>query len=76
MFSYVEYCPVAEQRMSPGEICNLLRLNLENSTSADNLTSHQEIYEEHSSFVATAKVNFSNRFPQFSKMETTSVFSV
>ena len=48
-----------------------LKMHLENSTFADNPTSHQEIYKEFSSIVAAAKVNFSNRFLQFRKMETT-----
>ena len=47
-------------------------MHLENSaTFADNLTSHQEIHEEFSSFVAVAQVNFSKRSLQFHKMETT-----
>jgi len=70
---FVQQRPVTEQRTSPGEIRDLLR-NLENFTSADNLTSHQEIYEELSSFVAAAKVNFSKRFLQFVIIETTCVF--
>ncbi|XP_070614862.1 general transcription factor II-I repeat domain-containing protein 2A-like [Erythrolamprus reginae] len=49
-----------------------LKMHLENPTRfADNPASHQEIYKEFSSIVATAKVNFSNRFVQFHKMETT-----
>jgi len=72
MFAYLQQCPVTEQRTSPGGICNLIR-NLENFASADNLTNHQEIYEELSSFVAAANVKFSKRFLQFSKMETTCV---
>ncbi|XP_034277662.1 uncharacterized protein LOC117668096 isoform X2 [Pantherophis guttatus] len=52
-----------------------LKKHLESSTSfADNPTSHQEIYKEFSSIVAAAKVNFSNRFLQFRKMETTLYF--
>ncbi|XP_058040443.1 endoplasmic reticulum membrane adapter protein XK isoform X1 [Ahaetulla prasina] len=48
-----------------------LKMHLENSTTfADNPKSHQEIYKEFSSTVAAAKVNFSNRFLQFCKMET------
>ena len=41
-----------------------LKLVLENSiTFAHNLTTiHHEIYEEYSSFVAAAKINFSKRF--------------
>ena len=47
-------------------------MHLENSaTFADNLTSHQEIYEEFSSFVAAAQMNFSKKFLQFRKMKTT-----
>ncbi|XP_058015002.1 protein FAM200A-like [Ahaetulla prasina] len=48
-----------------------LKMHLQNSTFADNPTSRQEIYKEFSSIVAAAKVNFSNRFLQFRKMETT-----
>ncbi|KAM4048853.1 general transcription factor II-I repeat domain-containing protein 2-like [Anomaloglossus baeobatrachus] len=51
-----------------------LKMHLENSTFVDSLTSHQEIYKEFSSIVQAAKVNFSNRFLQFRKMETTLCF--
>nr|DBA15625.1 TPA: hypothetical protein GDO54_004814 [Pyxicephalus adspersus] len=52
-----------------------LKKHLEKSTTfADNSTSHQEIYKEFSSIVAAAKENFSNRFLQFCKMETTLCF--
>ncbi|XP_060548259.1 general transcription factor II-I repeat domain-containing protein 2A-like [Pantherophis guttatus] len=52
-----------------------LKRHLENSTTfGDNPTSHQEIYKEFSSIIAAAKVNFSNRFLQFRKMETTLAF--
>jgi len=36
-------------------------MKLENSTFVENLTNLQEIYEEFSSFVTAAKVNFSKR---------------
>ncbi|XP_058027186.1 general transcription factor II-I repeat domain-containing protein 2-like [Ahaetulla prasina] len=49
-----------------------LKMHLEKSTTlADNPPSRQEICKEFSSVVAAAKVNFSNRFIQFRKMETT-----
>ncbi|XP_072282287.1 general transcription factor II-I repeat domain-containing protein 2-like isoform X2 [Pyxicephalus adspersus] len=51
-----------------------LKTHLENSTFADKPTSYQEIYKEFSSIVAAVKVNFSNRFLQFHKMETTLCF--
>lgn len=52
-----------------------VKKHLENSTTfTDNPTSHQEIYKEFSSIVAAAEENFSNRFLQFRKMETTLCF--
>ncbi|XP_058026529.1 general transcription factor II-I repeat domain-containing protein 2-like [Ahaetulla prasina] len=52
-----------------------LKTHLENSTTVtDNPASRQEIYKEFSSIVAATKVNFSNRFLQFHKMETTLCF--
>ncbi|CAH2324767.1 general transcription factor II-I repeat domain-containing 2A-like [Pelobates cultripes] len=52
-----------------------LKIHLENSTIfTDNPPSHQEIHKELSSIVAAAKENFSNRFLQFRKMETTLYF--
>ena len=49
-----------------------LKVHMENSPAfADNTTSHQEIYVKFSSFVAAATVNFSKRFLQFRKLETT-----
>ncbi|XP_032064570.1 SCAN domain-containing protein 3-like [Thamnophis elegans] len=49
-----------------------LKLHLENSVMfAGNPRSHREIYKEFSGIVAAAKVNLSNRFLQFRKMETT-----
>ncbi|XP_012928620.1 protein FAM200A-like isoform X1 [Heterocephalus glaber] len=51
-----------------------LKMHLEKSAFADRFTSCQEIYKEFSSMVAAAKENFSNRFSQFHKMETTLCF--
>ncbi|XP_013919890.1 PREDICTED: general transcription factor II-I repeat domain-containing protein 2-like [Thamnophis sirtalis] len=52
-----------------------LKRHFENSaTFAGNPTSRQEIYKEFSSIVAAAMMNFSNRFLQFRKMETTLCF--
>ncbi|KAM8927714.1 general transcription factor II-I repeat domain-containing protein 2B-like [Pelodytes ibericus] len=52
-----------------------LKIHLENSTIfTDNPPSHQEIHKELSSIVAATKENFSNRFLQFQKMETTLYF--
>ncbi|XP_040297400.1 general transcription factor II-I repeat domain-containing protein 2-like [Bufo bufo] len=52
-----------------------LKKHLENATAfADNPTSHQEIYKEFSSILAAVMVNFSKRFLQFRKLETTLCF--
>uniref|UniRef100_A0A286XD40 Uncharacterized protein n=1 Tax=Cavia porcellus TaxID=10141 RepID=A0A286XD40_CAVPO len=51
-----------------------LKMHLENCTLTDNATNYQEIYKEFSSIVAAARENFSNRFLQFHKMETTLCF--
>ena len=49
-----------------------VKMHLQNSlTFTDNHKSHQEICKEFSNIVAAAKENFSNRFVQFRKMETT-----
>ncbi|KAM6176971.1 protein FAM200B-like [Erethizon dorsatum] len=51
-----------------------LKMHLENCTFTDSPINYQEIYKEFSSIVAAAKENFSNRFLQFRKMETTLCF--
>ncbi|XP_023567860.1 general transcription factor II-I repeat domain-containing protein 2A isoform X2 [Octodon degus] len=48
-----------------------LKMHLENCTFTDSPVNCQEIYKEFSSIVAAAKKNFSNRFLQFRRMETT-----
>jgi len=50
-------------------------LYLKNSTTfAGNLTSHQEIYEKFSKFVAAANVNLAKYFYNFVKWRQTYVF--
>ncbi|MEE6511708.1 hypothetical protein FKM82_018407 [Ascaphus truei] len=51
-----------------------LKMYLENSTIFTDNPNHHEIYKEFSSIIAVAKENFSNRFLQFRKMETTLCF--
>ncbi|XP_026538860.1 general transcription factor II-I repeat domain-containing protein 2A-like [Notechis scutatus] len=74
--TFEEKLQVFEKDLESGELKYFpnLKMHLENSTFADNPTSHQEIYKEFSSIVAAAKVNLSNRFLQFRKLETTLCF--
>ena len=52
-----------------------LKMHLQNSTAfVDRLTSHQEIYEEFSNFVAAANVNVAKYFYIFLKWRQTYVF--
>ncbi|XP_034262212.1 general transcription factor II-I repeat domain-containing protein 2-like [Pantherophis guttatus] len=74
--AFEEKLQVLERELESGQLKSFpnLKMHLENSTFADNPTSHQEIYKEFSSIVATAKMNLSNRFLQFRNMETTLCF--
>uniref|UniRef100_A0A8C6VI95 General transcription factor II-I repeat domain-containing protein 2A n=1 Tax=Naja naja TaxID=35670 RepID=A0A8C6VI95_NAJNA len=75
--TFEEKLQVFEKDLESGQLKYFpnLKMHLENSTTfADNPTSHQEIYKEFSSIVAAAKMNLSNRFLQFRKLETTLCF--